>query len=127
PGSDKVANKLSKKYWLVSEQPQPGLTEYDIDVYVNSKWIRKLRSDDSQSIVDLTPHLVSGKNTVLFAAKKLVTERPRTISRAHVFKVMVGEGASPEDQVKLNAVLVKFERTAADRTDESREFIFSAR
>jgi len=125
--ASKSQGTLKRKYWLVAEQAVPGMTDYDIDVYVNSRWVRKLSGQEAQTLVDLTPHLIPGKNSVLFSAKKTASAKPRSVSREHVFKVMVGEGESTEDQVKLNDVLVTFERTAADKSDESREFTFSAR
>src|SRR6476619_7381652 len=59
----------TRKYFLVTEQAVPGMTEFDIDVYVNSKWVRKLRNGDEQIVTDITKNLALGKNTLLFMAK----------------------------------------------------------
>ena len=61
---------LTRRYWLVTEQSVPGMTDYDIDVYVNAKWIRKLRSADEQLVTEVTKQLVPGKNSVVLVARK---------------------------------------------------------
>ncbi len=33
------------------------MAEYDIDLYINSKWIRKLRNNEDQIITEVTRHL----------------------------------------------------------------------
>jgi hypothetical protein len=119
--------RLARRYWLVTEQTAAGMTEYDVDVYVNSKWIRKLKNGEDQQIVELTPHLLPGKNSVLFSAKKITTGRRKSMSREHVFRVLVGEGNAGGEHVMLDSTLAKFERTAADTGDDSREFMVLAR
>ena len=41
-----TSNVMNKQYFLVTEQNVVGMTEYDIDMYVNSKWVRKLKSTE---------------------------------------------------------------------------------
>jgi hypothetical protein len=122
-----IAPRLTKKVFLVAEQNPPGMTQFDIDVYVNSKWVKKLRNGEEQQIVELTPFLAPGKNSVLFSAKKNIAGQRKSLTSAHVFKVMVGEGDVGGNNVMLDGTLAKWERTGADSADESREFTFNAR
>jgi hypothetical protein len=121
------AAQLTRRYWLVTEQTVPGMTEYDIDIYVNAKWIRKLRNTDDQIITEVTRFLTPGKNTVLLTARKSKNEKRKSYSPEHVFRVIIGEGNVGGDNVMIDNPIVRFERTAAESTDVSQEFTLTTR
>jgi hypothetical protein len=124
----KPAGVLTKKYFLVTEQNAVGMTEYDVDVYVNSKWLRKLRGTDDQIVTDITKNLSPGQNTILFMAKKkLQGSSPKSFSKEHFFKVLIGEGTMSGDHVMIDNPVVRFERTAADQGDHTQEFTLVTR
>lgn len=115
---------LSKKYFLVTEQTVQGLTDYDVDVYVNGKFLRKLRSDEEQLVTDVTKVLSPGKNAFLFVAKKKPGESRRSYSKEHVFRVVVGEAEVAGDRVTITNPVVKFERNASEQQDVTQELTF---
>ena len=118
---------LTRRYWLVTEQAVPGMSEYDIDLYINSKWIRKLRNNEEQIIAEITRHLQPGKNTVLLTPHKVVAGERKSYSPRHYFKVIIGEGNVGGDNVMIDNPIIKFQRTAADTKDESEEFTLTTR
>jgi hypothetical protein len=118
---------LTRRYWLVTEQSVPGMAEYDIDLYINSKWIRKLRNNEEQIITEITRYLQPGKNTVLFSAHKVVMGSQKSYSPQHYFKVIIGEGNVGGDNVMIDNPLIRFQRTAADTKDVSEEFTLTTR
>jgi hypothetical protein len=118
---------ISKKYFLVTEQTSPGSTEYDVDVYVNSKWLRKLRNNDEQIVTEITKNLSPGKNTLMFIAKKETNTSRKSFSKNDVFRVIIGEGNMTGDHVMIDNPVVKFERTAADTNDVTQEFTLTTR
>ena len=119
---------MTRKYFLVTEQNATGMTEYDIDLYVNSKWVRKLRSSDDQIVTDITKNLLPGSNSILFTAKKkLASSAPKSFSKEHFFKVIIGEGQMAGDHVMIENPVVKYERTAADQGDHTQEFTLVTR
>ncbi len=122
-----VNAKLTKRYWLVTEQSVPGMTEFDIDLYVNSKWVRKLRSDDGAIVTEVTKHLQPGKNTVLLSAHKVAAGPRKSFSPAHTFKVVIGEGNVGGNNVMIDTPVVKFQRNASEAEDVSEEFSFVTR
>jgi len=123
----KPAGVLSKKYFLVTEQNAPGMTEFDVDVYVNSKWVRKLKNADEQIVTDITKNLQPGANTVLFMAKKNLSGSRKSFSKEHVFRVIIGEGQMAGDHVMIDNPLVKFERNASEGSDVTQEFTLTTR
>ncbi len=118
---------LTRRYWLVTEQATTGMAEYDIDLYINSKWIRKLRSNETQVVTEVTGHLSPGKNTVLMTARKVVSGARKSYSPQHYFKVIIGEGNVGGDNVMIDNPIIRFQRTAADTQDVSEEFTLKTR
>ncbi len=118
---------ISKQYYLVTEQNVVGMTEYDIDLYVNSKWIRKLKSSEDQIVSEITKNLSPGRNSVMFIAKKVAVDSRKSLSNNHFFRIIIGEGTMSGDHVMIDNPVVKFERTAANTEDISKEFTLTAR
>ncbi|NMO16838.1 hypothetical protein HPC49_41635 [Pyxidicoccus fallax] len=118
--------RITQRYWLVTEQTVPGMTEYDIDVFVNSQWLRKLRSNEEQVVVDITRHLQPGANSITLIAKKGVGTR-RSNSPGHVFRVIIGEGNEGGGNVMIDNPLIRFHKTAADTQDATQEYTLTTR
>ncbi len=123
------SDAITKKYFLVTEQNVPGMAEYNVDVFVNSKFIRTLRSSEEQIVSDITKHFRPGKNNVMIAAKKAIADKeaPKSLSRSHFFRIIIGEGVMSQDQVVIENPVVRFDRTAADQNDVVQEFTVTTR
>lgn len=132
-GADKPARQpesaITQKYFLVTEQSPPGMTEYEVDLFLNGKFMRTLKSGDEQLVTDITKSLRPGQNIVIIQAKKRYADpnSPKSQSRSAVFRVIIGEGATSSDQVTIEKQLVTFTRTAADTNDVTQEFSFTTR
>ncbi len=122
-------SELTQKYFLVTEQSPSGMTEYEIDVFLNGKFLRTTKSGEEQLVSDITAQLRPGKNQVVIKAKKRLTNpaAPKSSSRSHVFRVIIGEGNTRDDQVTIEKQVVTFTRTAADVNDVTQEFSFTTR
>ncbi len=118
---------INRKYFLVTEQPEQGAADYDIEVFINSKFIRRLRSNEEQIVAEITRHLTPGKNTVTLVAKKKKDTGRKSFSQQHFFKVTIGEGNASGDRVMIDNALVEFTRTAAETQDVSQEYTLTAR
>lgn len=130
-GGDRTSTEgvITQKYFLVTEQSPPGATEYEIDVFLNGKFLRTLKSGEEQLVTDITRQLKPGKNQVIVQARKRQADPmvPRSTNRSHVFRVIIGEGSTNQDQVTIEKQLVTFVRTAADSNDTTQEFSFTTR
>jgi hypothetical protein len=127
PAVATAPERLTRRYWLVTEQSAPGKTEYVIDLFINSAWVRKLRNGEEQVITELTRSLRPGKNTVRLMASKVVTGPRRSQSAEHVFRVIIGEGNEGGGRVMIEKPLIRFERTAAQTEDATEEFTLTTR
>jgi len=97
--------------------------QYDVDVYVNSKWVRKVRSGDEQIVLDITRFLSPGANKLLFAATKRAPKGARRRASC---------GSSSARGVVRVAVLIdnpllECKRSAAETDNVNEEFTVQAR
>ncbi|NOJ82267.1 hypothetical protein HNV28_28750 [Myxococcus xanthus] len=127
PGAPTAPGRLTQRYWLVTEQTVPGMTGYDIDVFINSTWLRKLRGNEDQVVVDITRNLRPGANKVTFIARKGNAGDARSSSPAHVFRVIIGEGNEGGGNVMIDNPILRFQKTAADTQDATQEFTLTTR
>jgi hypothetical protein len=109
--------KISKRYWVVASQTQPGTTQYDIDLYVNKKWVHRFKNGDGTAVVEITKNLASGDNSVIFAATKSSEPRKSTSADA-AYKFIIGPGDIAGSNLRLDKMDIQYQKTAAD-TDNS--------
>jgi hypothetical protein len=122
------APRLTKRYFLASEQSQPDGTQYDVEVFINSSWIRVLRSSDPPWVGEVTRFLKPGTNKVTLAAtKKLAGVERRHYTKDVALRVVLGEGNVGGDHVMIDDPLVLMTRTAAEVDDKTEEFTIEAR
>ena len=105
---------LTKHYWLVTEQPQPGLTQFDVDLYVNDRWVKRFKSEDTQVAMEITKNLALGKNSVLLSATKRSAEDRKSTSEKVFYRFVIGEGDVVGGSVRINVPLIDVRRTAAE-------------
>ncbi|MCC6995446.1 MAG: hypothetical protein IT370_12615 [Deltaproteobacteria bacterium] len=107
--------KLRKRYWIVATQPRVGAAQYDVDVFLNGKFLRKVRSKDAQTVVEITDKLAPGRNVIHLAAQKSYTGGRRfSASPDDTFTVIVGEGAMGKGTVTITNPLARMVRSAAE-------------
>ncbi len=123
-GASLAPPSLAKHYFLVTEQSDGASAQYDVDVYVNSKWVRKVRSGDEQIVLDITRFLAPGPNKLLFAATK---RAPKAGAATSFVRFIVGEGESSGAQVLIDNPLLECKRTAAETDNVNEEFTVQAR
>jgi hypothetical protein len=120
--------RLSRRYFLATEQSQPDGTQYDVEVFINASWIRVVKSSDPQVVTEITRYLRPGANKVTLACTKKLQGVDRRSSSAEVtLKVVVGAGNVGGDHVMIDDPLAVMTRTAAEVDDKVEEFVFEAR
>jgi hypothetical protein len=120
--------RLTRRYFLATEQSQPDGTQYDIEVFINSSWIRVIRSADPQVVAEVTRYLRPGANKVTLSATKKLGGAERRYFTTNVFlRVVIGEGNVGGDHVMIDTPLVVMNKTAADLDDATEEFTVEAR
>lgn len=113
----------TKRYFLVTEKAAPGMSQYDIDLFINAKWVRKLLDDEDHIYLELTKHLKQGENKIRFIARKNIGARRRSSSPNHYFRVVIGEGDSGGRNVMITRKMIDYKRTAYESKNFTNEFV----
>jgi len=122
-----AATSISKHYWLVTEQSENGAAQYDLDLWINSKWVRKLRAGEDRVVLDITKLLKPGQNKLIFGATKKLEGGRKSTSPSAFVKAIVGESEAGGPNVTIDTVLVEVKRTAAELDNRNEAFTVNAR
>jgi hypothetical protein len=127
PAAPATPGVITKRYFLVTEQNEQGAAQYDLDLFINSKWVRKFRAGEDQVVMELTKLLQPGTNKLIFAATKHLEAGRRSASPSTFIRVVVGEGESGGGNVMIDNPLLECKRTAAEIDNVNEEFTIQAR
>ena len=114
PPTAPALEAVTKQYFLVTDTSGPGLAQFDVDVFINSAWVKRVTPADEQIILDVSRHLHKGKNIVHFTATKDVKEGRKSVSPEHYLKIHVGEGSVSGNDVLIDNPIIEYTRTAAE-------------
>lgn len=127
PKPPTAAGPVSKKYLLYAEASAPGMIQYDVDVFVNSVWVKRISDDERQTNFDITPHMRKGKNVIHFTATKNIGQGRRSTSPANTLRVIVGEGNIGGDTVMIDNTIVDYVRNAGEIRNFSNDYEVTGR
>jgi len=127
PAKAAPPTSLTKHYWMVSESQDSAAAQYDVDVFVNWKWVRKIRAGDPQVAVDITRFIKPGPNKISCAAVKRVDGGRKSQEPESFLKITVGEGEQGPSMVTIDNPLVECKRTAAETGNVNEEFTLQGR
>ncbi|MDP2344689.1 MAG: hypothetical protein Q8O67_27315 [Deltaproteobacteria bacterium] len=121
------AEPVTKRFFLVSEQSVTGMAQYDIDVFINATWIKRIGADEPQVVLEISKHMHKGKNNVHFTATKNLKEVRKSSTPAHFVKVHIGEGNMGGNNVMIDNGLLEYTRTAAELQNFDEDFVVMGR
>jgi len=120
PATKTRPTTMTKRYWLVTQVK--GDAQYDVDVYINSKWIKKIRSTDEQIVYEITKYLNPGQNKVHFSATKNLSAGRKSFSKTVFLRIIIGEGNMGGDNVMIDNPIIDKRWTAAETNMASDDF-----
>jgi len=111
----KTMGSNRSRYYLVSFFNKKAATQYDIEVFINGKMIRRIRARNDQVAIEITRHIKRGrKNEIIFVSRKNYGSGGRTSSSTmDYFRVVIGSGFESRGQIVLKHSLLETRRTAA--------------
>jgi hypothetical protein len=127
PAPAPAAQALTKRYWLVSKQPKKGLAQYEVDVYLNGKFVKKVRSSDDPVILEVTKNIRPGQNQVTLVATKAMGDKRLSSSPTDTLEIVLGEGTVGGGTVSITKTVVNYVRTAQETRNFSDETRFEGR
>ncbi|HTO98267.1 MAG TPA: hypothetical protein VMK66_14560 [Myxococcales bacterium] len=127
PAPAAVSGAITRRYWLVTEEKDGAATQYEVDVFVNGKFLRKIRAGEPQVAMEITRDLHPGVNKVMFASTKKMDGGRRSVSPQSWLKLVVGEGEVGGGTITIDNPLFETRRTAADTDNLNEEFTLQGR
>jgi hypothetical protein len=118
---------LTKRYWLVSKQPHKGQVQYDIEVFINGKLVKKVRSQDDPVILEVTRSVRPGGNAVKLVATKVMGDKRLSASPTDTLEIMLGEGDVSGGTISITKPVVTYVRTAQETKSFSDDAQFEGR
>jgi hypothetical protein len=122
-----AAATLSKRYWLISKQPRKGMAQYDVDVFLNGKLVKRVRAQDDPVILDVTKNVRPGPNEVKLVAVKNMGDKRLSSSPTDTLEVVLGEGVVGGGTVSITRTVVTYVRTAQETKSFSDDLRFEGR
>jgi hypothetical protein len=122
-----VPATLSRRYYLVALAGRPGEAQWEIDVFINAKFVRKVTGREPQTLLEVTKYLQVGRNHVhIQATKHLGAYGRRSSSPQAYVEIVVGEGNQASGALLVNNPIVRYRKTAAEMGSEVRDFTLVA-
>jgi hypothetical protein len=119
--------KLGKRYWLVTQQTKLGVVQYDVDVFVNGKFVKKVRSSEDRVVMEITKWVQTGSNKVRLQATKNMGDKRASTSPADTLEIIIGEGTVGGGTVAIDKPVVDWKRTAQETKNITEEVSFTGR
>jgi len=115
---------ISKHYWLAAERRQGKGAGYDVDLFVNDKWVRKVKSSEDQIVTEITDALNPGTNSL-----KIVAQKSKTVQGdpGGTLSLIIGEGISGNNSLVIERPIVEYKRTAEETEPFVNEYTMEAR
>lgn len=125
--SPAAPGKVTKQYWLVIPQANSKHVQYELNVYLNNRWLQRIRPGDARGVMDITKRVQPGANKVRVVARKKIGDKRLSSSPKDRVQIIIGEGTAGGGTVMINRPLLTYERTAAETADFSDDFVFNSR
>jgi hypothetical protein len=118
---------LTRQYWMVSESEDSAAAQYDVDVSVNGRFVRRIKAGDPQVAVDITRFITAGPNKIRCSAVKHLEGGRKSEDPGRFLKITIGEGKQDGEMVTIDTTLVECKRTAAETSNVNQEFTLEGR
>lgn len=106
---------VATDYYIVSYTNRPGATQYDMEVFINGKFVRRIRSSAKQVVMKVSHLLKRGKNEVLFVARKNYGGKARiSDSPVDFVRVILGRGFMSRGRLVIKTSEAEMKRSAAE-------------
>jgi hypothetical protein len=121
-----ATGRVTRRYFIATEQTPPG-AQYDLAIFINAQWIREVKANEPQAVMEITKYLRPGPNKITLAATKRIAGDRLAFTRDVALRIVVGEGNVGGDHVMIDVPLAEMARTAAEIDDRTEEFVIEAR
>ncbi len=115
----------AKAYFLVTQLSSAGRGGYDIDLFINGNWIKKITNKEEQIVMDLTKYLQNGKNTIRLTGVKAKDAVVDPLSTGFT-EIIIGEGSAGKNNVVIDKPLIDYKFLSKDANPIIKDFDIEA-
>ncbi len=116
----------SKKTLLVAEATHPGLVDYEVDLFINGRWVERFDDRREQRVIDISKFVKEGHNDLRFSALKRRGQGHVSHSPKHQLRILIGKGLLTKDNVVFDKVLYEYARNASENQNLQEEIVLDA-
>lgn len=121
----RVAPTHAKAYFLVTQISKEGRGGYDIDIFINNNWVKKIINKDEQIVMDISKYMQNGKNTIRLTGIKAKDEVPSPQSMGFT-EIIIGEGTAGKNNVVIDKPLIDLKFNAKESNPVIKDFEIEA-
>ncbi|HOX41993.1 MAG TPA: hypothetical protein PK668_00260 [Myxococcota bacterium] len=118
-------SNLGRQYFVITDAPRTNLSGYEVQLMVNSRFVRTFDDSIPQTIIELNEHLQAGANTVSFLGKRPAGKAVG--AGADVFTILVGYGKTDGGQLVIEEVVGELKIPASAQGEVAKSFDFTAK
>ena len=116
-----------RRYWLISKFNDRGAAGFDVDVFINDTFVKKVRATDDPLVLDISRHIQQGDNKVTMVATKNTVDAKTSRSPTDTLEVILGEGVAGGGTVTIDKVHAAFKRNASETGNLREDFTVTSR
>jgi hypothetical protein len=116
-----------RHYWLISKFNDRGAAGFDVDVFINDTFVKKVRASDDPLVLDISRHIQQGDNKVTMVATKNTPDAKSSRSPTDTLEIILGEGIAGGGTVTIDKVHAAFRRNASESGNLREDFTVTAR
>ena len=120
-----TGGSTSKRYYLVTSFSVESRADFDIDLFFNGKFYKRILSQDDQIIEEVTNLLIAGENKITMSATKNVVSGAPISTPESYLQVIVGEARMQNNQVVIERPVVNYRLTGAQSGTFHKTFTFN--
>jgi hypothetical protein len=119
-----------RRFWLISKfdvERGRGAAGFDVDVFINDTFVKKIRASDDPLVLDVSRHLERGDNKVTMVATKNPPTGSSSRSPTDTLEIILGEGVAGGGTVTIDKVHAAFKRNASETGNLREDFTVTVR
>jgi hypothetical protein len=127
PGGATGPAEGDRRFWLISKFNDRGAAGFDVEVYINNTFVKKIRAGDDPLVLDVSRFIQPGDNRISMLATKNPTAARGSRSPADTLEVVLGEGIASGGTVTIDKVHATFKRNGSESGTLREDYLVTAR
>ncbi|GAB4298794.1 MAG: hypothetical protein Kow0090_14290 [Myxococcota bacterium] len=126
PSAATNQNPPGKRFYLVTYFSPESRADFDVDIFVNGKFYKRILSQDDQVIEEISSLMSKGENKIAISATKNVVAGAPLSTPDSFLQIIIGEAKMQGNQVIIEKPYVNYRLTGAQSGTIHKNFTVTA-